>query len=98
MVARARVAAHADVPIAYRGGASPGCRLARCCSRSKPIIERNYVLLVQSSRTKGAYTNVERTVLPEQIVGQKRIGDAPASPIVGSRARIMACGASNRSG
>jgi len=73
MVARARVAAHANVPIAHGRRASTGCRLARCCRRSKPIIERNYVLLVQSSRTTGAYANVERTVLPEHIVGQKRI-------------------------
>src|SRR6267378_3019374 len=76
MVARCRVAAHADVPNDRTCRALAACRLARCCRSGVPVIQRHYVLLVL--RAEGTHTNVEHTILPEHVVSQKRGPDVRA--------------------
>src|SRR5205807_807958 len=92
MVARSRVAAYANVPVARPALARAG----------RSLIQRrnqcDYVLLIQGSRTERAYCDVERTVLPEHIVRQNWVRVLPASSIVRRGARIVACRAGDSRG
>src|SRR6267378_6562109 len=89
MVARSRVAAHADVPV-IGCGAEAGGRLAGRCRSGVSVIQRDQVLLVQGPRAAAANGDVVITVLPEHIVGQKWVRDLLAIRVGGSRARKMA--------
>src|SRR5205807_8547337 len=92
MVARSRVAAYANVPVARPALARAG----------RSLIQRrnqcDYVLLIQGPSTERAYCDVERTVLPEHIVRQNWVRVLPASSIVRRGARIVACRAGDSRG
>src|ERR1700693_3807996 len=81
MTARSLVSAHADVPVLCIRIASAGRSLIRhCCprrpARERCFIQRDDILLVL--RAERTYADVERTVLPEEIVRQIRIRNGGA--------------------
>src|ERR1700751_2947052 len=99
MVARSRVAAYADVPIARAGHARAGGRLARdrgpmaarrCGERR--VIQRASVLLELCAESS-THTDLVRGVVVDDVVLQLRVRDPPARPVgggVGTRAREVA--------
>jgi len=79
MSARRRVAGHAEVPISKGvggGGAGARARLGPSSCVTDCIEQADGVLLVLRSCTRARHAGVERAVLPDNIVGQKRIRDA----------------------
>src|ERR1700739_4909896 len=79
MVARSGVAAYADVPIADAARAGTGASLVRSSSLAEGIEQGHHILLVL--RAQRADADVERAVLPEQIVLQHRVRDLGAGPV-----------------
>src|SRR4029077_10582428 len=96
VVARSRVTAWADVPVIDAAREGTRACLVRSRSRAKCVVQGNYILL--ELWTHGAHADVERPVLPEEIVVQSRIRNLSASPVGGIGARsVMARWTSDRS-
>ena len=77
MIGRPRVAAHAEVPIAP-GRATAGGRLGRSSAAKSAdgearVIQRDYVLLVLGSGPRGADADLERAVLPNDVIAENRV-------------------------
>src|SRR5437667_2643930 len=76
---RRPVAAYTEVPIGDAGGAlASGC-LGRSGCVANGIEQLDDVLLVLLSRTQARYTDVERAVLPEDVVIQNRVRERRAA-------------------
>ena len=93
MVGRSRVATHADIPVMNRTvGVGPGVAgLLRPRSRRaqsgggliQQRVQRNDALLVLWPRRRWwCDADVERAVLPEQVVPHQRQGDTPARAVI----------------
>ena len=76
MIGRPRVATHAEVPIAA-GRASSGSPLGGSSAANSAgearVIQRDYVLLVLGSRPRGADADLERAVLPNDVIAENRV-------------------------
>src|SRR5207253_2062150 len=73
-------------------------RLARRRRPAERVIQRDDVLLVLGARTERPHADVERTVLPEDVVVQLRIREGPAGSVAGCAAGVVALGAGDGGG